>query len=93
MKNLLASNAPLIFASIAFFVAYGRTGGKYGKETEDYKRRLDEALYVSEKQETEKIIYLLVLMTEKAERQAMHARGTMAALWAILAYLVIDGVH
>ena len=87
----LNDNAALMAAIIAFWLT-ARVGKKAQTENERYIGQIWDEIYLKDKSTEQAVLWLLVLNTEKIERQATHLRGIYAAALAILVFLAFQSL-
>jgi hypothetical protein len=80
-----------LVAILVFFISI-RVGKRSEAENKLYIQRIWDEFNAREKSNEENILWLLVLNTEKYERQATHLRGIYAAAVAILAFLLLNSM-
>ena len=87
--DLFLSEHAAALSAFILFIYLIRAGKKDERENKMYIQQVWDHLHKREKGPEEDILWLLVLNTEKIERQATHLRGIFAASMAILAFLVV----
>lgn len=80
------------FVAILTFYISVRVGKRSEAENKLYIQSIWDKFNAREKSNEENILWLLVLNTEKYERQATHLRGIYAASVAILAFLLLNSM-
>ena len=87
-ENLNDDGAIFVAAIVFWFSA--RVGKKAQAENEQYKDRIWDDIYLKDKSTEQAVLWLLVLNTEKLERQATHLRGIYATGLAILVFFGVQ---
>ena len=67
-----------------------RGGSKFERENEEYVQKIEDKFDSGSGVDSEKYLWLLVRITEKVERQAMHLRVIQGLLAGIFAFLMLS---